>query len=102
MAIKEIDCRFWCEPLARSGKGDSPTHLVYVSNQASAAAAVTASIHPQAVGWWVLAVLAALVGLAVIGQALGRQSIVEMEPQSCRSGHSNRSKHGSRLPRLQR
>jgi FtsX-like permease family len=54
-------------------------HLDYVSDQASAAAAVTASIHPQAVGWWVLAVLAALVGLAVIGQALARQSVVESE-----------------------
>jgi hypothetical protein len=54
-------------------------HLDYVSDQASAAAAVTASIHPQAVGWWVLAVLAALAGLAVIGQALGRQCVVESE-----------------------
>ena len=54
-------------------------HLDYVSNQANAAAAVAASIHPQAVGWWVLAVLAALVGLAVIGQALSRQSVIESE-----------------------
>ena len=54
-------------------------HLDYVSDQASAAAAITASIHPQAVGWWVLAVLAGLAGLAVIGQALGRQSVVESE-----------------------
>ena len=30
-------------------------------------------------GWWVLAILAALVGLAVVGQALGRQSVVESE-----------------------
>jgi ABC-type lipoprotein release transport system permease subunit len=43
------------------------------------AAAVTASIHPQAVGWWVLALLAGLGGLAVVGQALGRQSAVESE-----------------------
>jgi len=42
-------------------------------------ASVDASIHPQAVGWWVLAALAALVGLAVIGQALFRQSNVEKE-----------------------
>ncbi|HEY5026052.1 MAG TPA: ABC transporter permease, partial [Acidimicrobiales bacterium] len=40
---------------------------------------VQASIHPQAVGWWLLAVLAALVGLLVIGQALARQSVVESE-----------------------
>ena len=37
------------------------------------------SIHPQAVGWWVLAALAALAGVAVIGQALGRQNVVESE-----------------------
>jgi putative ABC transport system permease protein len=40
---------------------------------------VEASIHPQAIGWWVLAALAAIVGLAVLGQALVRQSIVEAE-----------------------
>jgi len=57
-------------------------HLDYVSDQASAAAAVTASIHPQSVGWWVLAVLAGLAGLAVIGQALSRQSVVESEEYS--------------------
>ena len=65
--------------LPRFGAAAGPLHLDYVSNQATAAAAVAASIHPQAVGWWVLAVLAALVGLAVIGQALGRQSVVESE-----------------------
>ena len=43
------------------------------------AAAIQTSIHPQAVGWWILAALAALVGLAVVGQALARQSRVESE-----------------------
>jgi hypothetical protein len=43
------------------------------------AASVQASIHPQAVGWWILALLSALVALAVVGQALVRQSIVESE-----------------------
>ena len=43
------------------------------------AALVESSVHPQAVGWWVLAVLAGLAGLAVISQALSRQSIVEGE-----------------------
>ena len=38
------------------------------------AAAVQASIEPQAIGWWVLAGLAALVGLAAIGQAISRES----------------------------
>ena len=65
--------------LPRFAAATGPLHLVYVSNQATAAAAVAASIHPQAVGWWVLAALAGLVGLAVIGQALGRQSVVESE-----------------------
>lgn len=35
------------------------------------------AIHPQAVGWWVLALLAALAGSAVVGQALSRQISVE-------------------------
>ena len=65
--------------LPRFAAAAGPLHLDYVSNQATAAAAVAASIHPQAVGWWVLAVLAALAGLAVVGQALGRQSMVESE-----------------------
>ena len=43
------------------------------------AVSVETSIHPQAIGWWILAALAALVGLAVVGQALARQSTVESE-----------------------
>jgi FtsX-like permease family len=38
---------------------------------------IEGSIHPQAIGWFILAALAALVGLTVIGQALSRQSVVE-------------------------
>ncbi len=41
------------------------------------AAAITASIHPQAVGWRVLAGLAGLAGIAVAGQALARQAAAE-------------------------
>jgi hypothetical protein len=41
------------------------------------AASIQRSIHPQAVGWWLLALLAGLVGLAVVGQALARQSALE-------------------------
>jgi hypothetical protein len=41
--------------------------------------AIETSIHPQALGWWLLALLAALVGLAVVGQGLARQSAVESE-----------------------
>ncbi len=74
-----VRLRHGTSSLPRFAAAAGSLHLVYVSNQATAAAAVTASIHPQAVGWWALAVLAALVGLAVIGQALGRQSVVESE-----------------------
>jgi hypothetical protein len=41
------------------------------------AAAITSSIHPQAVGWLVLAGLTGLAGIAVAGQALGRQAAAE-------------------------
>jgi ABC-type lipoprotein release transport system permease subunit len=40
---------------------------------------VASSIRPQAVGWWLLAALTALAGLATVGQAIGRQSTVEGE-----------------------
>jgi len=43
------------------------------------AAAIERSIHPQAVGWWILAGLAGLVGIIVAGQALARQASVEGE-----------------------
>jgi hypothetical protein len=55
------------------------TGTVGYSSEDGQAATVEASIHPQAIGWWVLAALAALVGLAVVGQALARQSVVESE-----------------------
>jgi hypothetical protein len=65
--------------LPRFGAALNSKHVVYVSNQDTTADAVAASIRPQAVGWWILAALAALGGIAVIGQALGRQSVVESE-----------------------
>lgn len=43
------------------------------------AASIAAAIHPQAEGWWVLALLAGLAGVAVVGQALSRQANVEAE-----------------------
>ena len=52
---------------------------VGASSEDGIAATIQASIHPQAVGWWILAALAALVGLAVVGQALARQSALESE-----------------------
>ncbi len=50
-----------------------------VGNNDGSVASVEASIHPQGVGWLILAGLAALVGLAVVGQALARQSMAERE-----------------------
>jgi hypothetical protein len=41
------------------------------------AAAITASVQPQAIGWWVLAGLAALAAIGVVGQALARQAAAE-------------------------
>jgi hypothetical protein len=38
---------------------------------------VTAAIHPQAMGWWLLALLAGVVGAVMIAQALSRQATVE-------------------------
>jgi hypothetical protein len=52
---------------------------VYVGDVNSALAGVQGSIHPQAIGWWLLALLEALAGLALIGQALSRQSLIERE-----------------------
>jgi putative ABC transport system permease protein len=43
------------------------------------AAEIESSIRPQAVGWWILAGLAALVGIVVVVQALVRQATVESE-----------------------
>lgn len=38
--------------------------------------AIESSIHPQVVGWWVISALAALAGIALIAQALSRQSVI--------------------------
>ena len=73
----------------RGGAGDIPRFSAAVgqlnlgtggySSEDAFAASVEVAIHPQAVGWWALAALGALVGLAVVGQAIARQSIVESE-----------------------
>ncbi len=70
----------------RNGAADLPRfdaavaalgRTAFTANEDAQVASVETSIHPQAVGWWLLAGLAALVGLVVVGQALGRQSITE-------------------------
>ncbi len=48
-----------------------------VTDLDTTAATVSASIRPQAVGWWILAGLTALVGIIVVAQALARQAVVE-------------------------
>ncbi|HEY7948363.1 MAG TPA: ABC transporter permease [Acidimicrobiales bacterium] len=74
----------------RHGAADLPQLSAHVNSLAAAGlvgfqnsnqsdASIEASIHPQAIGWWVLAALGIFVGLLVIGQALGRQSVVESE-----------------------
>ncbi len=57
--------------------GLSPYHGI--QSEDSGDTAVERSIHPQAVGWWLFALFVGLVGLAVVGQALSRQSLVEAE-----------------------
>ena len=64
---------------ASQGLAKSVPAYMGASSLDAVAASVEASVHPQAMGWWALAALAALVGLAVIGQALFRQSNVEKE-----------------------
>jgi hypothetical protein len=56
----------------------SGKYQAYVEDLDRPAAAITTSIHPQAIGWWVLAGLAALTAVAVMGQALARQTAAEL------------------------
>ena len=41
--------------------------------------AIATSIDPQAVGWWLLTGLAALIGTLALAQALARQAAIEAE-----------------------
>jgi ABC-type lipoprotein release transport system permease subunit len=54
-------------------------NFAYVQSEDAQIAAIEGSIHPQEVGWWLFALLAALAGLALVGQALSRQSVLERE-----------------------
>ena len=71
----------------RHGRADLPRFQGFLRNQGQLGAVdmaaegdtIATSIAPQAVGWWILTGLAALVGLVVLLQALARQSVVEAE-----------------------
>ena len=66
----------------------------------AAAAAITASIRPQAVGWWVLAGLAVLAAATVVGQALARQTAAENTGQSALSALGLSSRQSAALSML--
>ncbi len=61
------------ETQARTLGGLSGTDLDAV------ATSIATSIDPQAVGWWILTALAALVGIIVLAQALARQAALEAD-----------------------
>ncbi len=56
-----------------------PLHPLGTDDLGADAGAVQRGIRPQAAGWWALAWLAALAGLAVIGQAAARQFVVDAD-----------------------
>ena len=74
-----IRLRHGADDLPRFAAALGGLHPAFSQNMDTNAAAVAAAIHPQAVGWWVLAILAGLAGLATVGQALSRQSVVESQ-----------------------
>jgi len=74
---------------------------VYGTSDLDAAAdAVEASIRPQVIGWYVLAGLAALAALAVIGQAMTRQTVTERADQHALSALGVRPREFAQLALL--
>ena len=61
------------ETQVRALGGLSGTDLEALANS------IATSIDPQAVGWWILTALAALVGIIVLAQALARQTALEAD-----------------------
>jgi hypothetical protein len=72
----------------RDGQKDMPQAQPYINhhqnkgfvalqNEDSGLASVGQSIQPQATGWWFFVLFTLLAGLALVGQALSRQSLVE-------------------------
>ncbi|MGD0691344.1 MAG: FtsX-like permease family protein [Acidimicrobiales bacterium] len=64
------------QPLVNNYDGGAK---LFVQDEDVGTAAIETSIHPQAVGWLLFGVFAALAGMALIAQALSRQSLVERE-----------------------
>jgi ABC-type lipoprotein release transport system permease subunit len=62
-----------------------PLHTLGADDLDDDAAAIQRGISPQAAGWAVLAVLAALAGLAVIGQAAARQFVTDTDDRQALS-----------------
>jgi hypothetical protein len=54
-------------------------HEYFVTDEDTSTAAIEGSIHPQVIGWWLFSLFAAIAGVALIGQALSRQNLVEKE-----------------------
>jgi hypothetical protein len=74
----------------RHGQNDMPLLQVYINhhqgkgfvfdqNEDTYLASIEQSIQPQATGWWFFSLFAVLAGLALVGQALSRQSLVERD-----------------------
>ncbi|HEY5437347.1 MAG TPA: FtsX-like permease family protein [Acidimicrobiales bacterium] len=53
--------------------------FAYLINEDSDVASIAQSIQPQATGWWLFALFALMAGMALVGQALSRQSLIERE-----------------------
>jgi len=62
-----------------------PLHSLGTDDLDIDAAAVQRGISPQAAGWWALAALAGLAGLAVIGQAAARQFVTDADDRQALS-----------------
>jgi hypothetical protein len=84
--------RFEAAASGRSGAG--------VQDLDAMAAAITASIRPQTVGWWVLAALAAVVAAVVAAQALARQTAAENTDQPTLSALGLSSRQSAALGML--
>src|ERR1700734_2202837 len=85
---------------ARFEAAASGLNEVGIQDLDAVATAITASIRPQAAGWWVLAVLAALAAGTVVGQALARQTAAENTDQAALSALGVSSRQSAAMSML--